>query len=151
MRTAIQVFSLTIGGAIAGVLIYGLGIAIFLSVYIRIYGQLMLANGIDGALYIQNPIRDGFIMGTLAGVLPGLISGAVIGYYGLTSFRDGAIVGFVSMLASFILVYLIYSRLMGNYDANEDIIPLIWIFIALILPAFASGLFLTLISRILSR
>lgn len=143
--------SLTIGGAITGLVIYGAGVAIFVSVYIRIYGHLMIGSGFPGALYVQNPLRDGFIMGALAGILPGLITGAVIGYRDLSSLRSGAIAGFVSMLAAFVIGYLLYSRLMGNYDRSEDVIPLIWIFLAMILPAFATGLALAAISKMFER
>jgi len=158
MRTAVQTILLAIGGSIAGAIIFGTGLAIFFMVYIRIYGNLMLADSFYGATYVHHPLQEGFILGAIAGILPGLFTGALVGYLNASTLQKGAGIGLIAMGAALVVLYLLFEYLLRDanplrlvYDLKKDFPYLLRIFLIFIIPAMVTGITMTGVSRLFSR
>lgn len=149
---------LAIGGSIAGAIIFGTGLAIFFIAYIRIYGNLRLADSFYGATYVHHPLQEGFIFGAIAGILPGLLTGAIVGYLNTSTPQKGAGIGLAAMAAAFVVLYLLFEVLLRDvnsyslyYDLRDDFPYLVRIFLIFIIPATATGIAMTAVSRMFSR
>jgi ABC-type uncharacterized transport system permease subunit len=158
MRTTVQTILLAIGGSIAGAIIFGTGLAIFFMVYIRIYGNLMLSDSFYGATYVHHPLQEGFIFGAIAGILPGLFAGALVGYLNTTSLQKGAGIGLIALGAASVVLYLLFEVLLRDvnsyslyYDLKDDFPYLLRIFLIFIIPAMLTGTAVTAVSRLFSR
>jgi ABC-type uncharacterized transport system permease subunit len=158
MRTTVQTILLALGGSIAGAIIFGTGLAIFFIVYIRIYGNLMLSDSFYGATYVHHPLQEGFILGAIAGILPGLFIGVLVGCLNVSNLQIGAGIGLVAMGAAFVVLYLLFEYLLREAnrlrlvsDLKEDFPHLVRIFLIFIIPAMAAGTAVTAVSRLFSR
>jgi hypothetical protein len=159
MRTTIQTILLALGGAIAGAIIFGTGLAIFFMVYIRIYGNLRLSHSFAfGGIYVNQPLLEGLALGAIAGILPGLLTGALVGYLNVSTLQKGAGVGLTAMGAAFLVVYVLFVFLLRSsnpigliHGLTGDFPYLLRIFLIFIIPAMATGTAMTAVSRLFSR
>jgi hypothetical protein len=146
MRLAIQTILSGIGGAILAALFYGPFLALFFSIYDRMFGSFQLADSFFGAWYVDRPVQEGLLLGAIVGILPGLLTGAFLGYFGPQSVLRDALTGTAALAATIALIYFLMLLRRGDglifaaYAlAGGDLAYMIRFFLVFLVPALATG------------